>query len=164
MTTYVSSVTSALGDLTLTKTSAGLSGVYFEAHRRGPVIDATYRRDDAAFDDERCQLDEYFAGTRTMFDLALDPSGTDFQKAVWALLRKLRFGETASYADLAARLGKKGAARAVGSANARNPISIIVPCHRVVGQDGALTGYAGEEWRKKWLLDHEKVTRVASPR
>lgn len=111
---------------------------------------------------EACaQLQEWFAGTRTRFELPLAPAGTPFQQRVWAALRELPFGETASYADLARRLGDPRATRAVGAANGRNPIAVIVPCHRVVGANGALTGYAGGVARKRWLLRHEAAVRGA---
>ena len=105
------------------------------------------------------QLDEYFAGERTEFDVALDPVGTDFQHAAWRALREIPFGETASYGEQAERMGDRNKARAVGAANGRNPISIIVPCHRVVGANGSLTGFAGGIETKRFLLDHER--RVA---
>jgi len=102
------------------------------------------------------QLDEFFAGKRTTFDLAMAPEGTDFQKRVWAELIRIPYGETISYAELAKRIGSDGAARAVGRANATNPIAIVVPCHRVIGADGSLTGYAYGVELKRRLLDFEK--------
>lgn len=101
------------------------------------------------------QLNEYFAGTRKSFDLNLRLVGTDFQKAVWHELLKIPYGETISYLELSTRLLNKKAIRAVGSANGKNPINIIVPCHRVIGANGSLVGYGGGLWRKKWLLEHE---------
>jgi methylated-DNA-[protein]-cysteine S-methyltransferase len=101
------------------------------------------------------QLDEYFNKKREMFDLPLDLKGTEFQKRVWNELLKIPFGRTVSYKELTLRLGNVKAIRAVAAANGANPVSIIVPCHRVIGSDGSLTGYAGGLWRKKWLLDHE---------
>jgi methylated-DNA-[protein]-cysteine S-methyltransferase len=101
------------------------------------------------------QLEEYFAGTRTIFDLVVAPEGTDFEKRVWKDLVEIPFGVTDTYGAIAARLGDQGASRAVGVANARNPVAIVIPCHRVIGADGDLTGYAGGLWRKKWLLGHE---------
>ena len=106
------------------------------------------------------QLGEYFAGTRTEFDLPLDPQGTPFQQEVWQVLRGIPFGTTISYGQQAAALGDPNKARAVGAANGRNPISIIVPCHRVVATSGALTGFAGGLSAKAWLLEHER--RVAA--
>jgi methylated-DNA-[protein]-cysteine S-methyltransferase len=101
------------------------------------------------------QLGEYFDGRLTAFDLPLSLDGTDFQRSVWGELVKIPFGERISYGELARRVGRPGSARAVGLANGRNPVSIIVPCHRVVGSDGTLTGYGGGLDRKAWLLDHE---------
>ena len=102
------------------------------------------------------QIDEYFSGKRNNFLLKLDPQGTDFQKLVWQQLEKIPFGEVVSYGDIAGIIGKPNACRAVGSANGRNPIAIIIPCHRVIGSDGRLTGYGGGLWRKEWLIRHEK--------
>jgi methylated-DNA-[protein]-cysteine S-methyltransferase len=101
------------------------------------------------------QIGEYFAGRRHEFDLPLEPLGTDFQQSVWQVLRTIRFGETISYGEQARRLGDAKKARAVGAANGRNPLPIVVPCHRVVGADGSLTGFAGGMAAKKWLLEHE---------
>lgn len=109
---------------------------------------------------EACaQLHEYFAGTRTAFALPLAPAGTPFQQRVWDALARLPYGETASYAAVARALGDPGAVRAVGAANGRNPLAVVVPCHRVVGADGSLTGYAGGLDRKRWLLRHEAAVR-----
>lgn len=116
---------------------------------------------DAALDRAVGQLEEYFAGTRTDFDLPLAAAGTPFQQRVWTALRDIPYGATESYGSLARRLGAPGASRAVGLANGRNPIPIVVPCHRVIGSTGTLTGYAGGVERKRWLLDHEAL-RTAS--
>lgn len=107
---------------------------------------------------EECkkQLCEYFTGQRNTFTIQLEPDGTDFQKSVWHLLAEIPFGRTLSYGDLAQKLGDKNLMRAVGGANGKNPIAIILPCHRVIGTNGTLTGYAGGMWRKKWLLDLEQ--------
>lgn len=102
------------------------------------------------------QLDEYFAGERRVFDLPLAPKGTEFQQKVWHQLGHIPFGETTSYLQMAKRLGDEKVIRAAASANGKNPISIIIPCHRVIGSDGSLVGYAGDLWRKKWLLEHER--------
>jgi methylated-DNA-[protein]-cysteine S-methyltransferase len=104
----------------------------------------------------KLQLGEYFSGNRQVFDLRLEPRGTAFQKRVWCQLVGIPYGETRSYRDIARDLGNNGAARAVGMANARNPISVIIPCHRVIGVNVDLVGYGGGLWRKRWLLDHEK--------
>lgn len=101
------------------------------------------------------QLDEYFTGIRKEFGLKLNPVGTEFQKKVWKELEEIPFGKTWSYLDIALKLADKNATRAVGNSNAKNPIAIIVPCHRVIGSTGKLTGYAGGLWRKEWLLKHE---------
>jgi methylated-DNA-[protein]-cysteine S-methyltransferase len=102
------------------------------------------------------QLEEYFAGRRTKFDLPLDLRGSAFQKKVWAALRKVPFGRTLSYGGIARSIGRPHSGRAVGGANHRNPVAIIVPCHRIIGYNGRLAGYGGGLWRKQWLLDHEK--------
>jgi methylated-DNA-[protein]-cysteine S-methyltransferase len=109
----------------------------------------------AALADCLTQLDQYFRGRRRTFSVKLDLGGTAFQNKVWRALRAVRFGKTASYKDIARNVGNPAATRAVGGANHRNPVSIIVPCHRVVGSDGRLTGYGGGLWRKDWLLRHE---------
>ncbi|CAM1334150.1 methylated-DNA--[protein]-cysteine S-methyltransferase [Tenacibaculum aestuariivivum] len=101
------------------------------------------------------QLSEYFAGTRTTFDLKLNPQGTDFQQKVWAELLNIPFGKSTTYLQQTKQLGNPKAIRAVASVNGKNPIWILIPCHRVIGSDGSLTGYAGGIWRKKWLLEHE---------
>jgi len=108
------------------------------------------------------QLKEYFEGNRTTFDLKLNPEGTDFQKRVWTELQSITFGKTASYLDMAKQLGDPKVIRAAASANGKNPISIIIPCHRVIGSDGSLTGYAGGLHRKKWLLEHESPVKQTS--
>ncbi|WP_047417990.1 methylated-DNA--[protein]-cysteine S-methyltransferase [Cellulophaga sp. Hel_I_12] len=108
------------------------------------------------------QLREYFEGTRQEFNLALNPEGTDFQKRVWNAIAEIPFGTTVSYLELSRKLGDPKAIRAVASANGRNPIWIVVPCHRVIGSDGSLTGYAGGLQRKQWLLEHESPYKQAS--
>jgi methylated-DNA-[protein]-cysteine S-methyltransferase len=106
------------------------------------------------------QLDEYFTNKREIFDIPLDLKGTDFQKRVWSELLKIPYGKTISYKELSLKLGDVKSIRAVGAANGANPVSIIVPCHRVIGSDGSLTGYAGGLWRKQWLLEHESIDGV----
>ncbi|WP_289060111.1 methylated-DNA--[protein]-cysteine S-methyltransferase [uncultured Zobellia sp.] len=108
------------------------------------------------------QLQQYFAGTRSDFDIKLNPEGTDFQKRVWEALLEIPFGKTVSYLDLSKTLGDVKAIRAVAAANGKNPLWIVVPCHRVIGSDGSLTGYAGGLHRKKWLLDHENPVKQQS--
>ncbi|WP_459210405.1 methylated-DNA--[protein]-cysteine S-methyltransferase [Aquimarina rhabdastrellae] len=105
------------------------------------------------------QLEEYFEGKRVDFDLKLNPQGTEFQKKVWEQLLTIPYGKTNSYLDIAKQLGDVKSIRAAASANGKNPLWIIVPCHRVIGSDGSLTGYAGGLWRKKWLLDHENPVK-----
>ncbi len=123
----------------------------------GPLpIEDGWERDDAALAFMARQLDEYFAGTRVGFDLELAPRGTPFQLAVWDQLCRIPYGETISYGELAKRVDRPGAARAVGSANGQNPIAIIVPCHRVIGADGSLTGFGGGLPWKRWLLAREQ--------
>jgi methylated-DNA-[protein]-cysteine S-methyltransferase len=102
------------------------------------------------------QLDEFFKGRRKKFNVPLLPEGSDFQKAVWRQLQKIPFGQTASYGDVARAIGSPKAFRAVGNANNKNPIPVIIPCHRVIGSDGKMVGFGGGIWRKEWLLDHEK--------
>jgi len=149
-------VDTPIGELALVGDGQVLSALYFSDHARRPGPDAFGIRDDGAFARAREQLAEYFAGERTTFDLALAARGNEFQQKVWGLLRTIPYGQTRSYGQLAARLGDPGLARAVGAANGRNPISIVVPCHRVVGHDGSLTGYAGGLARKAYLLKLEQ--------
>ncbi len=108
------------------------------------------------------QLEEYFAGNRTEFNLSLTPKGTDFQQRVWKELDKIPYGKTCSYLELSKKLGDVKAIRAVAAANGKNPLWIVTPCHRVIGSDGSLTGYAGGLWRKKWLLEHESPVKQQS--
>jgi methylated-DNA-[protein]-cysteine S-methyltransferase len=146
-------VDSPLGPLLLTGDGEGLTGLYTDQHGRLPT-DLGHRADEE-FAQARTQLEEYFAGRRTDFDLPINVAGTAFQQAVWQALRRIRYGTTMSYREVAEEIGNPKAVRAVGSANSRNPLSIIVPCHRVVGSDGKLIGYAGGFSAKRWLLDHE---------
>ncbi|WP_297693327.1 methylated-DNA--[protein]-cysteine S-methyltransferase [uncultured Eudoraea sp.] len=108
------------------------------------------------------QLNEYFEGKRQNFDLLLNPEGTEFQKKVWSLLSEIPYGKTISYLELSRRFGDEKAIRAVAAANGKNPLWIIIPCHRVIGSDGSLTGYAGGLHRKKWLLNHESPSKQQS--
>lgn len=151
MTRFTLSLESPLGLLTLAAAGDALVAVDFGGRPLGAAPDHPILAR------ARSQLLEYFAGRRTAFDVPLDPRGTAFQRAVWKELLAIPPGETVSYGALAARLGRPGAARAVGAASARNPIAVIVPCHRVVGAGGALTGYAGGVERKRWLLAHERA-------
>ena len=141
-----------IGNLVARGDGTGLSGVDFA----DAPADARWERDDDAFVEVARQLRAYFAGELTAFDLQLAPGGTPFQRRVWDALQAIPYGATTTYARLAERLEQPRAVRAVGHANGRNPISIIIPCHRVVGADGGLTGYGGGLERKRWLLAHEK--------
>ena len=114
------------------------------------------------FEEVVSQLNDYFEGKRTDFQFKMNPTGTDFQKKVWQELVKIPFGKTASYQEITNKLGDPKAIRAVANANGKNPLWIVVPCHRVIGSDGSLTGYAGGLWRKKWLLDHENPVKQQS--
>ena len=145
-------ISSPLGPVRLIARDGSLCGVYM-ADQIAPV--ATLGPDDPVLRRAAQQLGEYFAGTRRDFDLPLHACGTDFQRTVWHALRQIAYGVTCSYADLAAAIGQPTASRAVGGANSRNPLSIVVPCHRVIGHHGALTGYAGGPEAKRWLLGHE---------
>ncbi|WP_433268026.1 methylated-DNA--[protein]-cysteine S-methyltransferase [Actinosynnema sp. CS-041913] len=151
-------VDSPVGPLTLVATDGGLSGLYMTDQRYRPADDSFGPADASLFGDVIVQLEEYFAGRRTEFELPLDLLGTPFQRAVWTALCSIPYGETVTYGELASTLGRPTAARAVGMANGRNPIGIIVPCHRVVGSTGDLTGYGGGLGRKRQLLDFESQT------
>ncbi len=140
---------SPIGPLLLTGDGHSLTGLYMDREPNGG------RRDDAAFTHVREQLEAYFSGELTRFHIPLAAHGTEFQRRVWDALREIPYGETTSYGTLAESIGRPDACRAVGLANGRNPISIVVPCHRVIGASGALTGYGGGIERKRWLLAHE---------
>lgn len=148
---------SPVGPLILvTGDGRAVSGLYFSDQRHLPSADLLGRRDDTVLAELRGQLDEYWAGRRTDFDVELAPVGTPFQQQVWLALREVPYGTTCSYGDLAGKIGRPSAVRAVGAANGRNPLCIVLPCHRVVGAGGALTGYAGGVERKRSLLDLEQ--------
>jgi methylated-DNA-[protein]-cysteine S-methyltransferase len=159
--TFFSVYRSPIGPLLMMSDGRSLTGLHTDADRHRPPTRPDWIRDDnaAPFAEVVAQLDAYFAGQRTDFDLPLAPQGTGFQMTVWRALLGIPFGETISYAELARRVGNPKASRAVGHANARNPISIIVPCHRVIGADKSLTGYAGGLDRKRALLAHEAQVR-----
>lgn len=153
---------SPVGILLIAATNAGVCGVYFEEHKHFKGKDGWQQPDNQSPAAKHLaiaaeQLDEYFAGRRTEFDVTLDLSGTAFQRSVWQGLGAIRFGESVSYAQHAQRLGNPKALRAVGSAIGKNPVSIIVPCHRVIGTSGAITGYAGGLERKQFLLALEGI-------
>ena len=150
---------SPLGTLLLAASAQGLAGVYFEQHRHFNGPSADWQRDESqpVLRQTIAQLDAYFAGARRSFDLPLDLQGTPFQRAVWDELCRIPFGVSTTYAQHAQSIGKPRAVRAVGTAIGRNPVSIIVPCHRVLGAQKALTGYAGGLERKKTLLCMEGI-------
>ncbi len=150
-TTYKAYYQSDIGVIEIVSTNQAIQSLNFvEAEGSEATVDAPPII-------EAClkQLDEYFKGERQVFTLPLEPDGTEFQKSVWQQLLTIPFGQTVSYLDIARQLGNEKAVRAVGLANGRNPISLIIPCHRVIGSDGTLTGYGGGLWRKEWLLKHE---------
>ncbi|HWH42928.1 MAG TPA: methylated-DNA--[protein]-cysteine S-methyltransferase [Usitatibacter sp.] len=152
-----------LGNAYVTLHGDALAGLYFEGARHAPAIASDWERDDGHPAAKACaqQLAEYFAGTRDSFDLPLAPRGTPFQQRVWAEIARVPFGATITYAQLAARAGAPEAMRAAGAATGRNPLTILVPCHRIVGSDGALTGYAGGLERKRRLLELEGALQPA---
>jgi methylated-DNA-[protein]-cysteine S-methyltransferase len=148
---------SPVGALRLASDGAALTGLAFETQTYPcRALEGAEDGDDAILKEARKQLASYFKNDLKKFDLPLAPQGTEFQRRVWGALLKIPFGQTASYADVAARIGAPKAMRAVGAANGRNPIAIIVPCHRVIGADGALTGFSGGMERKQFLLALER--------
>ena len=155
---------SPLGELTLVADDGLLTGVYFPHHWYRPDPETFGRPADAGFGEVKRQLTEYFAGQRQRFDLRLSARGDDFQCRVWELIGDIPYGQTATYGDLARELGPQVLAKDVGAAVGRNPLSVIVPCHRVVGKDGRLTGYAGGLARKRFLLDLEEAAARSSAR
>jgi methylated-DNA-[protein]-cysteine S-methyltransferase len=148
---------SPIGSLLLTSDGESLTALHLPEERGKPAggPPSSGRRDDGAFREARAQLESYFAGELRVFELPLCPSGTAFQRLAWDELLRIPFGVNISYAEQARRIGRPGAARAVGAANGRNPIAIVVPCHRVIGANGSLTGYGGGLALKEWLLGHE---------
>jgi O-6-methylguanine DNA methyltransferase len=153
-------VDSPCGPLTLVARGGELAGLYMTDQRHRPAQDAFGPRAELpAFARAEEQLAAYFDGDRTAFDLELRLLGTPFQQRVWSALRDIPYGETVSYGELAEVLGQPTASRAVGLANGKNPVGVIVPCHRVLGSDGSLTGYGGGLARKQWLLDFERGTQ-----
>ena len=160
MTLSSQTLPSPVGLLTLVASAKGLVAVLWPDDRPGrvPMAAPHAAADHPTLTAAAAQLSEYFAGERRGFDLPLDFRGAAFQQRVWAELLTIPYGETRSYGELARALGNPGASRAVGAANGRNPISIIAPCHRVIGANGALTGFAGGIEAKRWLLAHERET------
>jgi methylated-DNA-[protein]-cysteine S-methyltransferase len=147
-------IESPLGDLTLVAQGERLSGLYFRRHWYPPRT--VGRRTEHGFDEITEQLSQYFAGERRTFDVPAHAEGTEFQRRVWARIEAVEYGRTVTYGEIAAALGEPTLAREVGAAVGRNPLSIVVACHRVVGKDGTLTGYAGGLARKRFLLDLEQ--------
>lgn len=158
MTHYQTSMSSPVGTLTLVATDAALVAIRWQGEddARARVPTPVAAPDQPVLRAAAVQLEEYFAGDREVFDLPLAGAGTPFQQAVWRALVTIPFGETRSYRDIAVALGQPTATRAVGAANGRNPLPIVVPCHRVVGADGSLTGFGGGLENKRWLLGHER--------
>ena len=154
---YYCYVESPIGRLTLTSDGTALTGLYMGTPSKRPNFGREWAQNGTVTPLPAAvrQLQEYFAGTRRKFELPLRMQGTDFQQRVWRELTAIPYGETWSYGQLAKRLGNPNASRAVGLANGRNPIAVIVPCHRVIGADGSLTGFGGGLPRKQWLLTHE---------
>ncbi len=152
---FFSRCASPVGSWLMLSDGAALTGLYPESHRAVPEETDGWRRDDAHFSGVVDQLKAWFAGHLTHFNVPLAMQGSVFARRVWAALREIPPGATVTYGALAAHLGQPSAARAVGAANGRNPVSLIVPCHRVIGADGSLTGYAGGTQLKAWLLEHE---------
>lgn len=150
-----------LGPMVLAATTAGLCGAWFagQKHFGGPSPDWIHDEDHPLLVSARAQLDDWFDGRRHDFDLPLAPRGTPFQQAVWQTIRQVGHGRTLGYGAAAAQVGRPSASRAVGAATGRNPLSLLVPCHRLVAASGALTGYAGGLARKAWLLDFEQGIR-----
>ena len=163
MTMLYDTMSTPIGDLLLIGDGRHLVHIDLPQARRPLGIGAEWRREPSAFDAARAQFDAYFAGTLQAFDVPLAPRGTDFQRRVWDALCGIGYGETISYAELARRVGNPNASRAVGLANGANPLSIVVPCHRVIGANGSLTGYGGGLEAKKWLLAMEQRGASATP-
>jgi methylated-DNA-[protein]-cysteine S-methyltransferase len=151
MCEYRAWVRSPIGAIEIRATEQGITGLYFVQRKPGREM-----REHPFLQDAVGQVDEYFRGARKEFSLKLKLQGTEFQRKVWRELMKIPYGRTVSYKDVAAAVGSPRAARAVGQANHRNPIAIIIPCHRIIGRQGGMVGYGGGLWRKKWLLAHEK--------
>lgn len=147
---------SPIGILTLAADEHGLRHIVFPHGSRSFATPESWIPDSTPFADIKKQLDEYFAGTRQSFSISLAPQGTDFQRCVWQALTKIAYCSTCSYADIARSIGKPTASRAVGAANGANPIPIIIPCHRIIGANGSLTGFGGGLPTKQWLLAHER--------
>lgn len=162
MTVYYSFLESPIQQLMLTSDGEALTGLRMIEHRHAPEMTEAWKLDNSAspFAEAKRQLAAYFNGELSEFDLPLNLQGTDFQRLIWRELQKIPFGETMSYGQMAQRIGNPNGSRAVGAANGRNPISIIVPCHRLIGSTGKLTDYGGGLERKECLLAHETRHRL----
>lgn len=155
-TIYYTEYSSPVGTLILSGTEEGLNGLWIRGEKHAPVVESSWKREDSRFTEVLHELDAYFAGELKDFHSRLaSAAGTPFQQQVWKALTEIPYGVTISYGELARRINNPAAVRAVGLANGKNPISIIVPCHRVIGANGSLTGYGGGMAAKKWLLEHE---------
>jgi methylated-DNA-[protein]-cysteine S-methyltransferase len=150
-------ISSPIGQLRIFAHDHAIVAIHFPHHANAPILRSEPDSQHSSLREAAAQLEAWFAGRRQTFDLPLAPTGTRFQDRVWTALAAIPFGETRSYGELAASLGNPRASRAVGAANGRNPLSIVVPCHRVIGSDGSLTGYAGGLAIKRWLLAHENA-------
>ena len=160
---HTTTMNSPVGELRLIAGDNGLRAILWgaeDAERIASIDDELVEGTTPVLDEAISQLEEYFAGTRREFDLPLDPAGTEFQQSAWMVLRTIPYGQTISYGQQAEQLGDPNKARAVGAANGKNPLSIVVPCHRVVGSNGHLTGFAAGIDVKSWLLDHERQPRL----
>ncbi|HEX4463905.1 MAG TPA: methylated-DNA--[protein]-cysteine S-methyltransferase [Solirubrobacterales bacterium] len=155
MTATHTAIDSPIGELTLVASDGVLSGIYFPGHWHMPAPEVFGARSERGFEQAQQQLGEYFAGQRTEFELTTAVTGEEFQRRVWELIDRIPYGQTTTYGEMAQELGDPALAREVGAAVGRNPLSIVVPCHRVVGKDGKLTGYAGGLERKRFLLELE---------
>lgn len=162
---YFDRMPSPLGEMVLASDGDALAGAWFDGQRHQPAVGPGWQRrpDLPLLRRAAAELAAYFAGERIQFDLPLAPAGTPFQRDVWRAITSVRYGETLAYRELAARAGRPASIRAAGAATGRNPLSIIIPCHRIVGADGALTGYAGGLARKRALLALEQGVLAAAP-
>jgi methylated-DNA-[protein]-cysteine S-methyltransferase len=159
---YFTTYESPIQTLQLVSDGQSLIGLYMMSEKHSLQQQSDWVEDDAIapFPETKQQLNEYFAGTLTEFDLPIQLHGTEFQQKVWEVLKTIPYGTTMSYGELAKQLNQPNASRAVGLANGKNPVSIVVPCHRVIGANGKLTGYGGGIERKQWLLSHERLMRM----
>jgi methylated-DNA-[protein]-cysteine S-methyltransferase len=159
---YFTTYESPIQELKLLSDGRSLIGLYMMSERHSLQQQSDWVEDDsvAPFSETKRQLDEYFAGELTEFDLPIQLHGTEFQQKVWEVLKTISYGVTMSYGELAKLINQPNASRAVGLANGKNPVSIVVPCHRVIGANGKLTGYGGGIERKQWLLSHERLMQM----